>query len=170
MQKQIHDQLEESNANKHLRSTAFEMALFGTGVMKGPFAIDKEYPNWDDEGKYDPVIKTVPKVEHVSVWDFYPDPDSTNMDQAQYVIQRHKMSRSELRGLKKRPYFREEVIEQAIAEGDVDAQIEAQRTISQMTMEEARLKNIQQQNEKIQAARPAARPAENISQLSLIHI
>ena len=50
MEKKIHDQLQESNANKHLRSTAFEMALFGTGVMKGPFAIDKEYPNWDDEG------------------------------------------------------------------------------------------------------------------------
>ena len=57
-------------------------------------------------------------------------------------------------------------LKQAIAEGDVDAQIEAQRTISQMTMEEARLKNIQQQNEKIQAARPADRPAENISQMA----
>ncbi len=49
MEKQIMDQLQESNANKHLRSTAFEMALFGTGVMKGPFAVDKEYPNWDEE-------------------------------------------------------------------------------------------------------------------------
>jgi hypothetical protein len=94
------------------------MALFGTGIMKGPFATDKEYPNWDDTGDYNPTFKTVPQVSHVSVWDFYPDPDSTNMDQAQYVIQRHKMSRSELRGLKKRPYFREEVIEQAIAEGE----------------------------------------------------
>ena len=37
MEKQIHDQLVESSASKHLRSTAFEMALFGTGVMKGPF-------------------------------------------------------------------------------------------------------------------------------------
>ena len=118
MEKKIVDQLQESNANKHLRHTAFEMALFGTGIMKGPFATDKEYPNWDDTGDYNPTFKTVPQVSHVSVWDFYPDPDSTNMDQAQYVIQRHKMSRSELRGLKKRPYFREEVIEQAIAEGE----------------------------------------------------
>ena len=45
MQKKIHDQLQESGANKHLRNTAFEMSLFGTGVMKGPFAVDKEYPN-----------------------------------------------------------------------------------------------------------------------------
>ena len=118
MEKKIHDQLEESGASKHLRSTAFEMALFGTGVMKGPFAIDKEYPNWDEEGEYDPTIKTVPQVSHVSVWNFYPDPDANNMDEAQYVIERHKMSRSQLRALKKRPHFRGEVIEAAIAEGE----------------------------------------------------
>ena len=118
MQKKIHDQLEESGASKHLRSTSFEMALFGTGVMKGPFAIDKEYPNWDDEGEYNPIIKTVPQVSHVSVWNFYPDPDANNMDEAQYVIERHKMSRSQLRALKKRPYFRDSVIEEVITRGE----------------------------------------------------
>ena len=118
MQKKIHDQLEESGASKHLRSTSFEMALFGTGVMKGPFAIDKEYPNWDDEGEYNPVIKTVPQVSHVSVWNFYPDPDANNMDEAQYVIERHKMSRSQLRALKKRPYFRDSVIDDVITRGE----------------------------------------------------
>jgi len=118
MQKKIQDQLEESNASKHLRNTAFEMALFGTGVMKGPFAIDKEYPNWDDEGNYDPIIKTVPQVSHVSVWNFYPDPDANNMDEAQYVIERHKMSRSQMRQLKRRPFFRSSVIDDAIELGE----------------------------------------------------
>jgi hypothetical protein len=118
MQKKIHDQLEESGANKNLRSSAFEMALFGTGIMKGPFAKDKEYPNWDDEGNYDPLFKTVPQVEHVSVWNFYPDPDSNNMDEAQFVIERHKMSRSQMRMLKKRPYFRGQVIDECIQMGE----------------------------------------------------
>jgi len=118
MQKKIHDQLEESSANKNLRSSAFEMALFGTGVMKGPFAVDKEYPNWNEDGVYDPVFKTVPQVEHVSVWNFYPDPDSNSMDEAQYVIERHKMSRTQLRNLKKRPYFRGQVIDEAISYGE----------------------------------------------------
>ncbi|MEK9699330.1 MAG: hypothetical protein VW270_26365, partial [Candidatus Poseidoniales archaeon] len=80
MEKKIHDQLNESGASKHLRSMAFEMALLGTGVMKGPFAVDKEYPNWDEEGEYDPLIKTVPSTNHVSVWNFYPDPEATSMD------------------------------------------------------------------------------------------
>jgi hypothetical protein len=118
MEKQIMDQLQESNASKQLRSTAFEMALFGTGVMKGPFAVDKEYPNWDEEGNYNPIFKTVPSTSHVSVWNFFPDPDASNMDEAQYVIERHKLSRSQLRGLKKRPYFRSNVIDEVIAAGE----------------------------------------------------
>jgi len=118
MEKKIHDQLQESGANKQLRSSAFEMALFGTGIMKGPFALDKEYPNWNDEGVYDPLFKTVPQVSHVSVWNFYPDPDANNIEEAQYVIERHKMSRSQLRALKKRPYFRSAVIDEVISFGE----------------------------------------------------
>ena len=119
MQKKIQDQLDESSASKHLRSTAFEMSLFGTGVMKGPFAIDKEYPSWDDEtGEYSPTFKTVPQVSHVSVWNFYPDPDANNIEEAQYVIERHKLSRSQMRNLKKRPYFRSAVIDEAIDLGE----------------------------------------------------
>lgn len=118
MEKKIHDQLGENNANKQLRSAAFEMALFGTGIMKGPFAVDKEYPNWNESGEYAPVIKTVPATSHVSVWNFYPDPDASNMGDAQYIIERHKMSRSQLRALKKRPMFRNKVIEDVILAGE----------------------------------------------------
>jgi hypothetical protein len=118
MEKKIHDQLEESGATKSLRSSSFEMALFGTGIMKGPFAVDKEYANWNDEGEYDPLFKTIPQVNHVSVWNFYPDPDANNIDEAQFVVERHKMSRSQLRNLKKRPYFRSQVIDEVINMGE----------------------------------------------------
>tara|TARA_R100001594_G_scaffold146365_1_gene197677 strand:+ start:802 stop:2922 length:2121 start_codon:yes stop_codon:yes gene_type:complete len=117
MHKKILDQLEESSASKHLRSTAFEMALFGTGILKGPFALEKEYPNWNDEGGYDPLIKTVPRVENVSIWNFYPDSDARNMEECEFVIQRHKLSYSEVRALKKRPYFREDAIDASIEMG-----------------------------------------------------
>ena len=118
MEKKIHDQLEESGANKQLRHTAFEMALFGTGIMKGPFAVDKEYPNWNDEGDYDPLIKTVHSTSHVSIWNFYPDPDAYNMDEAEYVVERHRMTRSQMRSLKSRPFFRNESIDDAIRLGE----------------------------------------------------
>ena len=117
MEKKIHDQLQESGASTHLRSMAFEMSLLGTGVMKGPFAVDKEYPNWDDGGEYDPLVKTVPECSHVSVWDFYPDPESKSMNDAEYVVERHKMSRTQLRALKGRPYFMADSIGMAIDKG-----------------------------------------------------
>jgi hypothetical protein len=117
MEKTIHDQLEECEASKHLRSMAFEMALFGTGVIKGPFAFDKEYPRWNEEGVYEPIFETIAKVEHTSVWDFYPDPEARSMTEAEYVVHRHRMSRTQLRALKNRPLFREESIEEAIALG-----------------------------------------------------
>jgi len=118
MEKKIHDQLEESHAKKHLRAAAFESALFGTGIMKGPFATDKEYPNWDDEGNYTPVYKTIPQTTSVSIWNFYPDPDAATMEEAEYVVERHKMSRSQLRALKNRPYFRENAVDNALRLGE----------------------------------------------------
>ena len=117
MERKMHDQLDETNASKHLRSVAFETCLFGTGVLKGPFAFDKEYPNWDEEGNYSPIFETIPKVEYVSIWDFYPDPDARNMSEAEFTVQRHRLNRSQMRGLKRRPHFREESIELAIEYG-----------------------------------------------------
>ena len=114
MEKTIKDQLDESGASKQLRAAAFEMCLFGTGIMKGPMALDKEYPKWTTEGQYEPVVKTVPTTSHVSVWNFYPDPDAANMDECEYVVERHKMSRSQLRDLKKRPFFLPNAIERAM--------------------------------------------------------
>jgi hypothetical protein len=117
MEKKIHDQLEETDANRELRSVAFECALFGTGVMKGPFAEEKEYAKWDDDGKYAPVIKTIPKVSAVSIWNFYPDPEATNMGDAEYTVERHKLAMSSLRNLKNRPFFDENEVEMALQLG-----------------------------------------------------
>ena len=117
MEKIIHDQLEESEGSKHLRAMAFEMALFGHGVVKGPFAYDKEYPKWNEEGEYEPLFETIAKIEHCSVWDFYPDPEARSMTEAEYIVHRHRMSRTQIRALKRRPMFREESIEEAISLG-----------------------------------------------------
>lgn len=116
MQKKILDQLDESGASKHLRSTAFECALFGTGIMKGPHIREKEYPNWE-QGQYKPVIKSLPECSHVSFWNFYPDPDAANMDEAEWTIERHKMSRTQLKALKRRPMFIAKSIDEAVDAG-----------------------------------------------------
>lgn len=117
MQKRIQDQLEESGAAKHLRHVCFEQVLLGTGILKGPFVYNKEYPNWDEQGNYDPITRDVPRVEAVSVWNFYPDPDAISMDDAEFVIERHKMSKTQLRNLRWRPYFFRDAIRNCIDEG-----------------------------------------------------
>jgi len=118
MDKKIQDQLDEIGAKKKLRHSIFELALFGTGILKGPFTESKEYANWTDEGDYEPIIKDIPKLDYTCIWNFYPDPDGNNMDECQYTVERHKLSRHKLRALKKRPHFRADVIESVIELGE----------------------------------------------------
>ena len=121
MEKCIHDQLLDSNAVNVFRKAIFESALLGTGIVKGPFNFYKRVHNWekDQQGNrvYSPYEKTVPRVESVSVWDFHPDPSATSMEDCEYVIQRHRMNRQQLRALVKRPYFDAQAIEECLAEG-----------------------------------------------------
>lgn len=118
MEKKIHDQLDESHATKHLRKVAFECALFGTGVMQGPFLVEKEYPRWTKEGEYDPIVKKIPVVSSVSIWDSYPDPDADSSEELEFFIRRHKLGRSQMHKLKSRPYFRSNAIDAAINYGE----------------------------------------------------
>ena len=87
MQKLLHDQLEESKAITIMRHVFFEMALLGTGILKGPFTDLKEYNSFDSgedqEGNEINIqvkkVKTIPSIEAVSCWDFYPDPNATSI-------------------------------------------------------------------------------------------
>jgi hypothetical protein len=121
MQKVIFDQLDETHAQSALRYATFEMVMLGTGLMKGPFNYDKTYHNWEkgQEGnrEYKPVTKTVPRLEPVSVWNFYPDPAATSISDCAWTIQRHRLTRSELRGLMRRPMFNAAAIRETLRLG-----------------------------------------------------
>jgi len=122
MEKMIHDQLDESSAVSVLRNVLFESALLGTGILKGPFSYEESTHNWvknPETGKneYFPKTKLVPKIESVSCWDFYPDPDATKIEDAEYVIQRHVYTRAQVRDLMNRPFFRKEAIKNSLSMG-----------------------------------------------------
>jgi len=125
MEKVIHDQLEESKAITILRHVFFEMTLLGTGILKGPFTDSKTYHSYDvaedEEGNEVRVhaakTKSIPSIEAVSCWDFYPDPNATNINDCDYVIQRHSFNRQQLENLKYKPMFNEEAVEQCLEEG-----------------------------------------------------
>ena len=120
MEKLIHDQLEESNGVSELRNALFESAMLGTGIIKGPFSFNKTLHRWNKEGKerkYEPVQVRVPRVEFVSCWDFYPDPNATSIEECDFIIHRHKFNRSQLRGLRNLPYFDKDAIRNTLSEG-----------------------------------------------------
>ena len=121
MEKLIHDQIEESKGSSEIRNALFESSLFGTGIVKGPFNFNKTLNKWDqdEEGNrsYNPVNVRVPRIEFVSIWDFFPDPNATNIDECEFVFHRHKMNRTKLRSLVSMPFFNRDAIREALAMG-----------------------------------------------------
>ncbi len=122
MQELIHDQIEESNGSSELRNALFESTLFGTGIVKGPFNFNKTLNRWsvDEESgerNYSPVSVRVPRIEFVSIWDFFPDPNATTIEECEYTFHRHKLNRSQLRALAKLPYFNKDEIRECLALG-----------------------------------------------------
>lgn len=122
LDKEIKDQLNSTNATRALRAMIFEMVLLGHGVLKGPFNRNKEIPFWErDEvsktSKYVPIQELSPGVSAVSVWNFYPDPTSTSVEEAEWVIERHILNRSQFRKLGDQPYFRKNNIRRCLERG-----------------------------------------------------
>jgi len=120
LHKLIEDQLDETDANVALRSAIFESCLLGTGIIKGPFTYNKTLHKYTDSGngrQYQAESVKVPKVEFVSIWDFYPDPNARTMEEAEYVIQRHRLNRHQFKDLLNRPFFNKENIYKCLEMG-----------------------------------------------------
>jgi hypothetical protein len=120
LEKLILDQIEESNGSVELRSAIFEACLLGTGIIKGPFTYNKTLHKYTDTGngrEYSPETVKVPKMEFVSIWDFYPDPNARNMEEAEFVIQRHRLNRNQVLDLANRPFFNKQAIMDCIRMG-----------------------------------------------------
>ena len=122
MDKLIQDQMTESKASTELAKALIEMVMLGTGIIKGPFTYTKTLHKWvkdKETGKrsYEPVHTKVPRIEFVSVWDAYPDPNATNKEELSYFIHRHRLNHSQLRDLSKMPMFKEEEILGALEDG-----------------------------------------------------
>jgi len=122
MEKLIHDQIDESNGSSELRNAIFESCLFGTGIIKGPFNFNKTLHRWENseetgDREYNPLFVRVPRIEFVSIWDFFPDPSATSLEECEYVLHRHKLNKSQVRGLTKLPYFDEDAIREVLSLG-----------------------------------------------------
>ena len=121
MEKLIHDEIDESSGSQELRNAIFESVLLGTGIIKGPFTFNKTLhryvKNEDGTRSYQPEQVKVPRLEFVSAWDFYPDPNAKTIEECEYVVHRHKLNKNQLRDLLDRPFFDKEAVLETLEDG-----------------------------------------------------
>ena len=117
MEEAILDQALENNLEGKMKDAIMEQVIFGTGAMKaGTLRIDKDH-RWikGDEG-FNLVYEEspAPEMEAVSIFDLYPDPFATSMEDMRDMFRRHIISRQEFVDLKDFPGFNTDEIDYCI--------------------------------------------------------
>jgi hypothetical protein len=109
MSKAIEDQLVEARYKDASVKAAHSGHLYGTGILKGPLVERKvrtkfvrKGGKWASETQY----YTVPFVDYVPLWRFYPDMSATDLEQCRFVFERHLMTKAQLLDLAKRKSFK----------------------------------------------------------------
>lgn len=115
----IEDQLIETNAEMKLKESMLEACIFGSGAVKsGTVRIDKKQsyskmldPQTGEQAYGLSVVETVaPEVESVSIFDLYPDPYCTTLDDCDGLFRRHVLTRRQMRDLADLPQFDGEMV------------------------------------------------------------
>lgn len=119
MTREIDDQLVEAKYHTIAREIIHDACLFGTGILKGPVVINRTRKNWKqlDNAVYelDIVQEYRPGVEHVSVWDWFPDMSATKINECGFIFERRYVTKKQLIELSKRPGYLKEQIKKIIA-------------------------------------------------------
>lgn len=108
MEREIEDQLVESDYNAKSRDCIHDACVIGTGIIKGPVLFGRMEKAFIQEGNVWQMIqreKIAPGVECVRPWDFYPDMSASRIEEAEFVFERRYMSKSQLQGLVERKGF-----------------------------------------------------------------
>jgi|TARA_R110000824_G_scaffold167291_2_gene344211 hypothetical protein len=127
----IQDQLIEMYAGLTVRQSLLELVMLGTGIIKGPFNNLREYPSWAKDGTYAPYTAEAPTYKHTSFWDIYPDPEARKQTELGWVIERHKLNKSQLRQLKTNESFLGDQINKAIEQGPDYVQDDFERVLDE---------------------------------------
>ena len=115
----IEDQLIETNAEMKLKESMLEACIFGSGAVKsGTVRIDKKQsyskmldPQTGEQAYALSIVETVaPEVESVSIFDLYPDPYCTTLDDCDGLFRRHVLTRRQMRDLADLPQFDGEMV------------------------------------------------------------
>lgn len=104
MAKEIDDQLLDIKYADICRDVIHSGHLYGTGVLKGPLVESRTKRKWTKASGVHAIAEeriNRPFAEHVSIWDIYPDLSARDLSECEFIIQRHRMLRHQVRALGK---------------------------------------------------------------------
>ena len=109
----IADQLIEADADQKLKESMLEACIFGSGAVKaGTVKIDRKQSYTKALGEdgqptfvMSMVEEPVPELESVSIFDRYPDPYCTTLEDCDGLFRRHVLTRTQFRELADLPGF-----------------------------------------------------------------
>lgn len=109
----IADQLIEADADQKLKESMLEACIFGSGAVKaGTVKIDRKQSYTKALGEdgqptfvMSMVEEPVPELESVSIFDLYPDPYCTTLEDCDGLFRRHVLTRTQFRELADLPGF-----------------------------------------------------------------
>jgi hypothetical protein len=120
MAKEIDDQLVEAKYHQVARDVIHDACLFGTGIIKGPVIINRTRKMWQQVAGAVHQLQVVnefrPGVEHVKIWDFFPDMSASKIEECAFIFERRYVTKKQLIELAKRPGYLTDQIRQVIAE------------------------------------------------------
>lgn len=116
----IDDQLAEARYRDVARQALHSGNLYGTGIIKGPLVERRTRTSYvydDKTGGYKQSISSyaAPFIQFVPLWRFYPDMTVTELRDARYCWEHHRLSRAELVELASRKTFDSEAIKEYIS-------------------------------------------------------
>ncbi len=122
MEKTIIDQLEEGDFKREARRAMWQIAVLGTGVLKGPMTYSQVSHAWEKNkfsgvNEYKPLVIKKPRLFYVSTWNFYPDPVATRVEECRWVVERHKYTHSAIAELKRYEGFDKVAIDRLLNAG-----------------------------------------------------
>lgn len=117
MQRLMDDQLTETDYSERAKQAIADAVKYGTGILKGPVVTAKAQKRWTPYGGVqilNVTQRTLPRIEVVSPWDFFPDLSATRLDECEFIFERRYITRKALRRLAQHPGYRAESIREAL--------------------------------------------------------
>lgn len=127
MQAEIDDQLTESRYQIRARDIIHDSVQLGTAIFKGPVIVGRSKRKWvqDETGAsvLDISEALEPSVDRVDPWDFFPDMSARTLEECEFILERRRMSKRQLREFSKLPGVLQDQLREVVRGGTEGTQV-----------------------------------------------